>query len=220
MVVDRLGVCSVCSLIVSEVKGGSRRDMYAALTRTAILEAALKLFVERGFDATSVDDIARESQLSKGAVYHHFQDKQQVFAEVYLDAERTVVSAVAEAAMQPDLTPWERAETAARTALALYAADPPTRALLRQATSVLGAERTRNLDAEVAMPLIQGLLSELSRLGQLLPMSTDVAGQLVFRLLAEGSMAIALAEDPEQASEDVEVVMLSMLRGLRATPTS
>jgi AcrR family transcriptional regulator len=205
-------------VIVSEVKGGSRRDMYAALTRTAILEAARKLFVKHGFDATSVDDIARESQLSKGAVYHHFHDKQQVFAEVYLDAEKVVVEAVARAAMQPELTPWEQAETAARTALALYAADPDTRALLRQATSVLGAERTRILDAEVAMPLIQGLLAELSRLGQLLPMNIEVAGQLIFRLLAEGSMTISLADDPERASKDVEVVMLSMLTGLRAIP--
>lgn len=189
--------------------------MYAALTRTAILDAARKLFVQRGFDATSVDDIARESQLSKGAVYHHFRDKQQVFAEVYLDAEKTVITAVAEAAAAPDLPPWERAEVAARTSLALYAADPDTRALLRQATSVLGAERTRSLDAEVAMPLIEGLLSELSRLGLLQPMNIDVAAQLVFRLLGEGSMTIALAEDPAQASNDVETVTLAMLRGLR-----
>lgn len=192
--------------------------MYAALTRSAILDAAQKLFVERGFDATSVDDIARESQLSKGAVYHHFQDKQQVFAEVYVAAEKVVVTTVAESVLQPDLGPWERVEVAARTALHSYAADPDTRALLRQATSVLGEERTRMLDAEVALPLIRGLLEEMSRLGELRPINIDTAAQLVFRLLAEASMNIALAEDPATASEDVEVVMLGMLEGLRATP--
>ncbi|MEV6072358.1 helix-turn-helix domain-containing protein [Nocardia sp. NPDC052001] len=205
---------------MSEVKGGSRRDMYAALTRTAILDAARKLFVERGFDTTSVDDIARESQLSKGAVYHHFQDKQQVFAEVYLEAERIVMLEVTKAAAAPDLSPWDRAEAAAQQAISCYAADPDTRALLRQATSVLGSERTRELDATVAMPLIEGMLAELARVGELRPVNTDVAAQLVFRLLAEASMTVALAEHPEQLTEDVELVTFTMLRGLRAQPKS
>ncbi|RDI68136.1 TetR family transcriptional regulator [Nocardia pseudobrasiliensis] len=190
--------------------------MYAALTKTAILDAARKLFVEKGFDSTSVDDIARESQLSKGAVYHHFQDKQQVFAEVYLAAEKVVIGAVAESAIAPDLEPWDRAEVAARTAIQRYAADADTRSLLRQVTGVLGVERTRELDSEVALPLIRGLLDELSRLGLLRPVDLDTTAQMVFRLLAEASLAIALAQDPETASHDVELVMLSMFRGLRA----
>jgi AcrR family transcriptional regulator len=195
---------------------GSRRDMYAAMTRSAILDTARRLFVERGFDATSVDDIARESQLSKGAVYHHFQDKQQVFAEVYTEVEKVVIGAVAQRVVDSDGTPWERAETAARTALELYAADPDVRSLLRQAAGVLGAERTRTLDEAVAMPVIDGLLGELHRLGQLRPMNIAVAAQLVFRLLADGSMTIALADDPAAVSRDVEAVTLFMLSGLRA----
>ncbi|MBH0781585.1 TetR/AcrR family transcriptional regulator [Nocardia sp. NEAU-351] len=190
--------------------------MYAALTRTAILDAARKLFVENGFDATSVDDIARESQLSKGAVYHHFHDKQQVFAEVYRAAATEVISVVAAAAVAPDLEPWERAEVAARTALSRYAAEPDTRSLLRQVTGVLGEERTRAVDSEIALPLIRGLLEELKRLELLRPVDVETTAQMVFRLLAEASLAIALAADPDAASREVEIVMLSMLRGLRA----
>lgn len=194
--------------------------MYAALSRTAILDAARKLFVERGFDATSVDDIAREAQLSKGAVYHHFRDKQQIFAQVYLEAERGVVAAVATAAAAPDLGPWQRAENAASKVLELYAADPDTRALLRQASSVLGSERARAIDTEVALPLIVAVLAELSEVGELRSMSIEVAAPLVFRLLVEGSMAIALADDPASVYQEVEVVMLSMLRGLRTDSAS
>ncbi|MEE3066458.1 MAG: helix-turn-helix domain-containing protein, partial [Actinomycetota bacterium] len=50
----------------------NRRKMQAELTRTAVLDAARDLFVAKGFEATSVDEIARASQSSKGAVYHHF----------------------------------------------------------------------------------------------------------------------------------------------------
>jgi hypothetical protein len=54
--------------MVSDVKI-SRRDRYAALTCEAVLDAAKTLFVSNGFDATSVDEIARVAQSSKGAVY-------------------------------------------------------------------------------------------------------------------------------------------------------
>jgi len=48
-------------------------------TRTKILEAAIKLFSGRGFNAASVDDICKEAGLSKGAFYHHFESKQALF---------------------------------------------------------------------------------------------------------------------------------------------
>ncbi|MEU7137881.1 helix-turn-helix domain-containing protein [Nocardia sp. NPDC046473] len=204
---------------MSEVRA-SRRDMYAALTRTAILDAAKELFVARGFDATSVDDIARESQLSKGAVYHHFQDKQQVFAEVYAAAEKAVFDVVAEAVIKPGLGPWEVAELAARTALQAYAADESTRALLRQATSVLGQERARTLNSELALPMIRALLEAVAGLGELRPVDIETAAQMVFRMLAEASMLITLADDPDSASQNVEFVALSMLRGLRVDPSA
>ena len=48
-------------------------------TRSKILEAAIKLFSTRGFNAASVDDICKEAGISKGAFYHHFESKQALF---------------------------------------------------------------------------------------------------------------------------------------------
>lgn len=48
-------------------------------TKTKILEAALRLFSTRGYNAASVDDICREAGISKGAFYHHFKSKQALF---------------------------------------------------------------------------------------------------------------------------------------------
>ncbi|MFD8102185.1 TetR/AcrR family transcriptional regulator [Nocardia fluminea] len=191
--------------------------MYAALTRQAILEAAAKLFVSQGFDGTSVDDLAHESQLSKGAVYHHFQDKKQIFEEVYRVAAEGVITSVVQATIQPDLIePWDRANAAVRAAIQTYAAQPDMRSLLRQVVGVLGEERTRALDGEVAMPLIRGLLEELNALGQLQPVDIPITALMVFRLLSESSLAIALSGNPGEQARRVEVSVLTLLSGLRA----
>jgi AcrR family transcriptional regulator len=51
-------------------------------TRTHILEAALRHFANRGYNAASVDDICAEAGVSKGAFYHHFPSKQALFLEL------------------------------------------------------------------------------------------------------------------------------------------
>jgi len=48
-------------------------------TRARIMESAIKLFSNRGFTASSVDDICAEAGISKGAFYHHFESKQALF---------------------------------------------------------------------------------------------------------------------------------------------
>jgi AcrR family transcriptional regulator len=48
-------------------------------TRARILEAAIKLFSNHGYNKSSVDDICSEAGISKGAFYHHFQSKQALF---------------------------------------------------------------------------------------------------------------------------------------------
>ena len=48
-------------------------------TKNQILEAALRVFVKSGFSKTTMDDIVNESGLSKGAIYHHYGSKKELF---------------------------------------------------------------------------------------------------------------------------------------------
>jgi len=69
-------------------------------SRTQILDAALKLFSQHGYGATSVNDIAEEAGVSKGNVYHHFPDKETIF--------RALLDQYFQAMSQPDF-PFNRA---------------------------------------------------------------------------------------------------------------
>lgn len=67
--------------------------------RTKIIRSALKVFLLKGYDATSVNDVVSESQTSKGGIYHHFKNKEELFIETidYLfdkfeDIERSIYS--------------------------------------------------------------------------------------------------------------------------------
>jgi AcrR family transcriptional regulator len=61
----------------------ARRTRKSDETRTRILEAALDLFRERGFDATTMRDIARESGVALGATYYHFESKEAIVLAFY-----------------------------------------------------------------------------------------------------------------------------------------
>ena len=47
--------------------------------KTKILKSAMKIFLLKGYDATSMNDVVKESQSSKGGIYHHFDNKEDLF---------------------------------------------------------------------------------------------------------------------------------------------
>jgi AcrR family transcriptional regulator len=66
---------------------GGRRSRNAETTRAAILHAAVSQFAEEGFANASIDRIAGEAQVTKGAVYHHFKDKAKLFEAAFVAVE-------------------------------------------------------------------------------------------------------------------------------------
>src|ERR1700759_730960 len=63
------------------------RSQHAEATRRAVLTAARTLFGRKGYAQTSVDEIAAAARVTKGAVYHHFAGKEQLFRAVHTEVE-------------------------------------------------------------------------------------------------------------------------------------
>lgn len=63
-------------------------------TRSKILASAIKLFSTRGFNAASVDDICADAGISKGAFYHHFKSKQDLFLALLDSWLQTIDNAI------------------------------------------------------------------------------------------------------------------------------
>ncbi|WP_055547779.1 TetR/AcrR family transcriptional regulator [Streptomyces sp. NBRC 110028] len=184
-----------------------------------MLDAAAEFFAEKGFDVTSIDEIATEARVSKGAVYHHFADKRAIFDEVFQVSQAEVLAHVRKAITtasgdEDDRQPWLVAVTAVQDFLDSYVTDARKRSLLRQSASVLGVRRCREIDDELALPLVLGLLEELRARGELKDVSIKMAGTVIFGTLCEAATTLALADDHEKAGREASQVVSHMLSGL------
>ncbi|RJQ80745.1 TetR/AcrR family transcriptional regulator [Pseudonocardiaceae bacterium YIM PH 21723] len=191
----------------------SRRERYAEMTRAAVLDNARRLFAERGFDATSVDDIAQATEISKGGVYHHFADKKELFAELFADVLRTSMKTVLTAIADMD-TDLERAVEGGRAFLRGITADHIALALFATANSVLGVERVRKIDEDTVLPLVRALMQGLRDTGQIRDVPIDATARLIFALMCEATVYIAEQGNDELARQDMDAAMAAFLRGL------
>ena len=72
------------------VAGGGKRELTKAQNRAAILQAAREVFAELGYDAASVRDVIRRTELASGTFYNYFPDKESVFRAVLDESAQEV----------------------------------------------------------------------------------------------------------------------------------
>jgi TetR/AcrR family transcriptional regulator, acrAB operon repressor len=106
----------------------------AARTREALLDTALGVFAERGFAAAQLDDIAKRAELTRGALYHHFTDKADLFLAVLKERWGTVLGPVMEA-LEGREKPEARLRAFTVAFLDAMRTDPRARALMRMSLS-------------------------------------------------------------------------------------
>ncbi|GLC96269.1 TetR family transcriptional regulator [Cupriavidus sp. TA19] len=126
-------------------------------TRQALLDAARTLFVERGYGETSTPDVCAAAGITRGALYHHFADKRDLFRHV-LAGEAAAVAADIEAAAPAGLDPAEALMAGAQAYLDAMTVPGRTRLLLVEGPAALGLRETLALDdANAARTLREGL---------------------------------------------------------------
>jgi TetR/AcrR family transcriptional regulator, fatty acid metabolism regulator protein len=145
-------------------------------TRDRILDAALEVFAGKGYHRAIVDDIVRTSGTSKGAVYHHFPNKEAVFVALVDDFAERLATAVA-AAVAARHGALSKVEGALTAALTTFADDERlARLILLEAVSLGATYQAKR--AEVAgrfAALIQGYLDEAAADGAIAALDTRVA---------------------------------------------
>jgi len=189
----------------------------AEATRRALIASARSLFGEKGFAATSVDEVVRHAGVTKGALYHHFRDKDDLYRavveEVKLEVTTSAANSFFEAAEGEDAL-----RTVLLTCLAVIDAhlDPAVqRITVLDARAVLDASTRRELDARYEVALLRGALRSAMRAGTverqpIIPLAHIMAGALT-----EACALIAEADDKATARAEVGDVITRLLDGLR-----
>src|ERR671922_1674567 len=84
------------SFTVAGVEGRSKKAEQAEATRAKLVGVARELFAERGYAGVGTEEIVRRAQVTRGALYHHFRDKKDLFRAVHEELERDLVSSIGE----------------------------------------------------------------------------------------------------------------------------
>ncbi|OZM75837.1 TetR/AcrR family transcriptional regulator [Pseudonocardia sp. MH-G8] len=195
----------------------SRRELYSEATRAALLETATTMFAERGFGATSLDDIAVATQVTRGAVYHHFDSKQALFEAVFEALEERMTAQVGAAATgRPDA--WEAAMAALDAFLDLCCEAPYGRLCWLEGPIALGWTRWMEYERKYAYALIDAFLQAARDAGLLAPVPAHTATHLVFHLLGGAGRTIAEAAEADRRTvrDECGVTIRRMLDGVRA----
>ncbi len=178
-----------------EVK--SRRELYSEATRAALLDEATALFAERGYAATSLEDVASASRVTRGAVYHHFAGKQALFEAVLDLQEARVTAEVIEAAGTAD--PWTAAMRALDTYLT-HCCDPVYgRLVWLEGPAALGWRRWRECEKDYAYGLVERFIRALVDGGYLRGTAFESTVRFAFWMLGGAGLAVAEAPPEDKA---------------------
>jgi AcrR family transcriptional regulator len=192
----------------------STRPERGEATRDALLAAARALFAEHGYARVGTEEVVRRAGVTRGALYHHFRDKQDLFRAVFEQTEAEIMQTII-ARVEGIGDPMEELATGVRAFL--DACDDPTlmRIGLRDAPGVLGWEEWREIGNRHGLGLVTGALSWAMDEGQIIRADVRTLGHLLLAALAEASLLIASADDPRVARGEVERTLLALLEGLR-----
>lgn len=129
-------------------------------TRLALIEAARRLFVEKGYAETATPDIVAEAGVTRGALYHHFEDKRALFRAT-LEREAQAVAARIETVSTASGTPREALLSGAGAYFDAMAEPGRTRLLLLEAPAVIGFEAMGAIERDNAEDTLKTGLSDL-----------------------------------------------------------
>jgi AcrR family transcriptional regulator len=199
---------------VADAPPRTRKAEQAEATRAALLAAARELFAQRGYGAVGTEEIVHQAGVTRGALYHHFSGKEDLFRAVYEDLERELMEQIAgEAASAGD--PVAALHAGARAFLDACADPAVARLALVDAPSVLGWQEWREIGLRYGFGLVEGVLAEAMNAGAIERQPVRPLAHLVLGAIDEAGMVVARADDGGETRREVGEAVDRFLEHLR-----
>jgi AcrR family transcriptional regulator len=197
-----------------ESKRRTQADRSAA-TRAALIEAARPLFAEQGYAAVGTEAIVRAAGVTRGALYHQFEDKAELFAAVFEAVEAEVMERLAAEVSAAETTDPIAALDIGADAWLRACSDPEVRRIvLLDAPAVLGWARWREISMRHGAGLVEAALQAAMEAGRVRAQPVRPLAHVVIGAMDEAALYVAQAEDPEAARAEAGAAVRSLLQGL------
>lgn len=201
------------------MRGAGTQRVKAAATRAALIAAARERFGTDGYHQTGTQNLVSLAAVTRGALYHHFGDKKDLFEAVFLQTDEELNRAAHAAVAPYSGDTWRQLLAAMAIYLRLRAESREAqRILLIDGPAVLGWLRWRELQA-TALHDMARTLQMLMDQSVIAVGSTETLAQHIFAALNEAALSIAHADDPEEALLAHTESLHVLAGGLRIRPS-
>lgn len=191
-----------------------RQNRRSSATRGELIKAAYQLFGRRGYANVSIDQIAARAGVTKGACYHHFRDKRELFQQVLVNIEEKLAQSIQKAISKTD-DPIVQLVDGSRIFLDACL-DPAQRQIgLIDAPSVLGWRKRRQIDMNNGLGIMISILERAMEKGVIKRQPAKPLAHLILGAALEAGMLIAHAEDERAMQRMVSKPLLRMIAELR-----
>jgi AcrR family transcriptional regulator len=200
---------------VSKAEPRRSQQDRAGSTRAALISTSRALFAERGYAGVPADEIVTTAGLTRGALYHHYAGKQELFLAVFEELEAEVAAEVATSGIDAADLLTSMFHSLSRY-LDICERPEVIRIALTDAPAVLGWQTWREVESRHGLGLIVATLQAAADDGLLIPTSAPipVLAQLVLGALIEAALLIAHAPDRVAARAGAERGLQALLVGL------
>jgi AcrR family transcriptional regulator len=192
-----------------------RKAEQSDATRGTLLSVARDLFTERGYAATSTTEIADQAGVTRGALYHHFAAKDDLFRAVFEQIEQEVVERVARGAAA-GADPLEQMRLGSHAFLDACLDPAVQRIVLLEGPAVLGWETWQEIEERYGYGLVAAAVEAVIAAGLIDAQPVGPLAHVLFGALSQAGLMVARADDPDEARSEMEAAMDRLLDGLRA----
>ncbi|HEX4161037.1 MAG TPA: TetR/AcrR family transcriptional regulator [Acidimicrobiales bacterium] len=171
-------------------------------TRGRLISTARRLFGEKGFAATSTEQILSEAEVSRGALYHHFSSKTDLFRATFEAVEEELTAKLLETATAGGETdPIKILELGFNAFLDQCLNPEVQRIVMLDAPTVLGWDTWHELDERYAFGTIKAVLAVAADSGRIEAEAVDSLTHLLVGAVMQAGMVVARADDPAAAKQ-------------------
>jgi AcrR family transcriptional regulator len=186
----------------------------SAATRQALVTAARPLFAAKGYAGVGTDEVARAAGVTRGALYHQFAGKEELFAAVFEQVEAEIADRIGAGLLTVDADPAAVLHDGIDAWLAVCAEPEVHRIVLIEAPAALGWERWREIGQRYGVGLIEVAVQSLVDAGLLPEQPVRPLAHVLVGALEEAALYAARAEDREAATAQVRAALVAMVDGL------
>ncbi|UFT98427.1 TetR/AcrR family transcriptional regulator [Radiobacillus kanasensis] len=177
-----------------------------------LLEIARQHFTEKGYANVAIDEIGKEAELTRGAIYHHFKNKEGLFLSVFEQVQKDIANHVEKEAMKSE-DMWEQLLNGCRAFLTAASESHNHRILLIDGPAVLGWNTFRRMDQKYSMTSLKEQLQLMHNHGLISTSSIDSLTFCLSGAMNEAVLWITESPNRRQLINEVMETMESLLAG-------